>query len=474
MMKILIVEDTENSRILLEDVLVAGEYEVDSAVNGLEALRKTREAPADLIISDILMPEMDGFDLCRQLKLDPQLKSIPFIFYTATYTDERDEKFAMSLGATRFVIKPEDPIRLLEIIKEVFTEQQVGLNDTKPYSEDDNNEFEVKHSEVLSKKLDKKIHEIEGQKEQLKFITDAIPALISEIDEFGCYQYSNKAHEKWFGVSGDQIIGKQIKDVAGAALYELVQPYIQKALNGEEAVFEGYVTVANADKRYILARYIPYKNDKMKSYHCFSFINDLTPQKQVEDEKQKLLLQLRQSQKQDAIGHLAGGIAHDFNNILSIILGYSELMTVAEYDNKSGSIEAYNHQIRTAGLRGQDLIRQIMKFSRKSDEQVGFSVDIKPLIKEVIKLVQETFPATVVIDTDLAESISSVAIELSQLHQIMVNLLVNARDAINLHGRILVTLKQEKVKSVVCSSCKQPFEGNYVVLTISDDGTGIG
>jgi len=472
-MKILVVEDTEDSRILLEAILTAGGYEVESVVNGMEALQKTRETPPDLIISDILMPEMDGFDLCRQLKLDPQLKSIPFIFYTATYIDERDEKFAMSLGATRFVIKPEDPVKLLKIIEDVFSEYQNGIYGSVPLTGGENDEFETKHTEVLSRKLDKKIHEIEGQKEQLKFITDAIPALIAELDEFGCYQYANKEYEKWFGVSRDAIIGKNIKEVIGEVISEITRPYIESALAGEEAKYEGYIVDVDGNKRYILARYIPHLNESTKTYHCFSFINDLTEQKHAEDEKQKLLLQLRHSQKMDAIGHLVGGIAHDFNNILSIILGYTELTVLTGFENKDGELEEHINQIRIAGLRGRDLISQIMKLSRKPHEQAEFSVNIKPLVKEVIKLVEQTFPATVLIDAELDDSISPVVVELPQLHQVVVNLLINSRDAIAGHGRITVTLKQEYVKSVACNSCKQNFEGDFVVLTISDNGAGI-
>ena len=83
-MKMLVVEDTEDSRIMLVDLLKVQGYEVDSAVNGLDALEKIAISSPDLIVSDILMPEMDGFELCRKIKSDPQLRLIPFIFYTAS------------------------------------------------------------------------------------------------------------------------------------------------------------------------------------------------------------------------------------------------------------------------------------------------------------------------------------------------------------------------------------------------------
>lgn len=160
-MKILIVEDIEDSRILLEDMLRANGREVDSAVNGVEALQMARKMAPDLIISDILMPEMDGYEFCRRIKRDPQLQLIPFIFYTATYTDSRDERLALSLGASRFVVKPEDPVKLLEIIDEVWSthvdSKQATVSDAT---------FEPLHAEVLSRKLSAKLLELERQAEE--------------------------------------------------------------------------------------------------------------------------------------------------------------------------------------------------------------------------------------------------------------------------------------------------------------------
>lgn len=85
--KVLIAEDTEDSRIVLERLLASQGFEVASGVNGLEALQLAKANPPDIIISDILMPEMDGFELCRQIKRYPDLHKIPFVFYTATYTE---------------------------------------------------------------------------------------------------------------------------------------------------------------------------------------------------------------------------------------------------------------------------------------------------------------------------------------------------------------------------------------------------
>ncbi|HLP06822.1 MAG TPA: response regulator, partial [Opitutaceae bacterium] len=119
-MKILVAEDNAQSLYLLEQYFTAHRHEVWSAANGRAALDlcRTRGAP-DIVVSDALMPGLDGFELCAALRRDPQLAHLPFILYTATYTAEGDERFALSIGVDRFVVKPIEPDRLLEIVGEV-------------------------------------------------------------------------------------------------------------------------------------------------------------------------------------------------------------------------------------------------------------------------------------------------------------------------------------------------------------------
>jgi len=170
MIHILVVDDNEQNIYILEKILGAQGYMVDTAKNGSEALERGKQNPPDLIISDILMPVMDGFELCRQWKKDPSLASIPFVFYTATYTDQKDEEFALSLGADRFVIKPQLPAVILQLVKELL----IGHESGRTHPPADESLVMKEYNEVLFRKLEKKVKELENEIENRKRTEEAL------------------------------------------------------------------------------------------------------------------------------------------------------------------------------------------------------------------------------------------------------------------------------------------------------------
>ena len=162
-MRFLIVDDSEVSLYLLETVLKGNGYEVVSAGNGAEALEKLRTESVDIIISDVLMPVMDGFKLCKKVKEKDELKNIPFIFYTATYKDERDEKLASKLGADKYILKPTEPDEILKIIKGVIRDMEEGkFEPTKPALAEEKEVIKL-YSEWLVNNLEKKMLDLERE-----------------------------------------------------------------------------------------------------------------------------------------------------------------------------------------------------------------------------------------------------------------------------------------------------------------------
>lgn len=162
-MKILSVDDKSENLYMLEALLRGHGHEVDSASDGHRALQLADCGRYDLIISDILMPRMDGFQLCRELKKDERLRNIPFIFYTATYTDPRDAAFAMSLGADRFLVKPLEPEIFIKTIEEVVA-QKTETKPAKPSEADSEDEaiYLKEYNARLITKLEKKMLDLEA------------------------------------------------------------------------------------------------------------------------------------------------------------------------------------------------------------------------------------------------------------------------------------------------------------------------
>jgi PAS domain S-box-containing protein len=200
---------------------------------------------------------------------------------------------------------------------------------------------------------------------------------------------------------------------------------------------------------------------------------DLTPVKRAERAALKLQEELQQAHKMESIGHLAGGIAHDFNNILASILGYAELSeSELRVDGAADRIERYLREVENAALRGRDLVRQLLTFSRpgKAAEE---SVNIGDAVQEALGILRSTLPATITLETELGEQPLHTRASPSQLHQLLLNLVINARDAIPEVGRIRVELRRGQASEQVCASCGQHFSGEYGVISVSDNGCGI-
>ena len=161
MNKILIVDDLDQNLYLLRTLLGGNGYQVLEATNGAEALTLARTNPPDVIISDILMPIMDGFSLCREWMKDTGLRAIPFVFYTATYTDPKDRDFGLSLGATRFIVKPVETEEFISMLKSVITEVNAGEVEAPRSSLGEESTYYRMYNQALIRKLEDKMVELE-------------------------------------------------------------------------------------------------------------------------------------------------------------------------------------------------------------------------------------------------------------------------------------------------------------------------
>ncbi len=173
-MRVLIVEDDEASRYLISSILTASGHDVDVAVDGIEALAKARSTRPDVAISDILMPRMDGYQLVREWKADDDLRSIPIVFYTASYTDPADEKFALDLGVDGFLNKPVEPAVLLQTIADVTSYEERTVP-RAPVMDDE--------AEVLREYNERLVHKLEGKVIDLERSNTMLEGAMSALSE---------------------------------------------------------------------------------------------------------------------------------------------------------------------------------------------------------------------------------------------------------------------------------------------------
>lgn len=168
MKRILIVDDIEENLYFLRTLLEGHGYKVDQAGNGREAITKAQEKVPDMIISDILMPVMDGYTLCREWKTDDRLKHIPFIFYTASYTDPRDEQLAIDMGADEFIVKPTEPDEFMSRVENILALDKEGKPDAAQEPKAGDESILKNYNEALIRKLEQKMIELEKLNRELE------------------------------------------------------------------------------------------------------------------------------------------------------------------------------------------------------------------------------------------------------------------------------------------------------------------
>lgn len=244
-MKILVTDDNPMALYLFETLLQSHGYEVLTASNGVEALALAQLGNIELIISDILMPQMDGFQLCRKLKSDDRTKHIPFIFCTAAYTDGKDEAFALSLGAVRYLVKPIEPPIFISILQEVLAEYASAprLPLSPPVAEE--TAFLNEYNQRLTKKLEEKMFELESLNTKLReseakyreLIENAYDAVLV-IHPTSTLSFVNPRFCEMTGFSQDETLGRPFVELIQVNDVPHYVDQIARLLNQELASFE--------------------------------------------------------------------------------------------------------------------------------------------------------------------------------------------------------------------------------------------
>ncbi|MGW8301890.1 MAG: hybrid sensor histidine kinase/response regulator [Desulfobacterales bacterium] len=205
--------------------------------------------------------------------------------------------------------------------------------------------------------------------------------------------------------------------------------------------------------------------------HILTITRDISDLKSAQKEREQLKTQLIQAQKMEAIGTLAGGIAHDFNNILGAIIGYSEM---ALYDTKKDSMEHYNiEQVLSAGHRAKDLVKQILAFSRKSEQDKNI-ISLATIVAEALKLLRASLPTTIEIRQNIEPNLDAIFADPTQMHQVVMNLCTNSAHAMgDTSGILKIELRNVDLNVKKAAKYPELNPGPYVKLSISDTGHGM-
>ena len=235
-------------------------------------------------------------------------------------------------------------------------------------------------------------------------------------------------------------------------------------LTGEKKLEYQEIELLHPDGRtlYMVANLTGKFNEKGDLVEIKGYLFDDTKRRELE-------MQLIQAQKLESLGTLAGGIAHDFNNILAIIMGHSSLLDKyrTEPEKTTQSIDA----IRRATKRGASLVRQLLTFARKSEAYFE-SVNINDVVKEITKLLNETIPKTITVTTRFGADIPLITADATQIHQVFLNLCVNARDAMPKGGEIIISTGVVQGETLEAHVPKTAAH-QYVSIDVSDTGTGM-
>ena len=201
-------------------------------------------------------------------------------------------------------------------------------------------------------------------------------------------------------------------------------------------------------------------------------IRDITERKQAEEARGQLEAQLRQAQKMEAIGQLTGGIAHDFNNILQSILGNLTLAGERIEELGDAKLARYLERAGLSAQRARELIQQMLTFSRGKRGEPRL-MSLAPLVAEAAKLLRPTLPSTIELSVNLDEELPAVKVDPVQAEQVLLNLCINARDAMHGQGSIALAVRDAPESRAVCTACRQRFAGRFVEFSVRDSGPGI-
>ncbi len=424
---ILCVDDQADNLLSLATLLECEGYRVRTAASGREALAAARGV--DLVILDVQLPDVNGFEICRQLKAGPATALVPVILLSGVFTRSEDKVEGLEVGGDAYFTKPADPRELLGQVKALLR---------------------IRKAELA-------LHE---QARILDQIHDAIIATDLE----GRIIRWNKGAERLFGYPAAEVLGQSVALVYPPGEAETGFARIVAALQ-ESGKFEleKRVRTRSGEDRFVHCSLSFLYDEQGEATGMIGYNLDVTERRRLEE-------QFRQAQKMEAVGRLAGGVAHDFNNLLTVINGFADLL---QGELPEGAPERnLTREILKAGERAAGLTQQLLAFSRRQILQPRV-VDLNFIIRDMEVMLRRTIGEDVDLDVRLAPDLGRVKADPGQLGQVLLNLVVNAREAMPEGGSLTLATHNVEVDGAACREHPEAGPGPYVVLAVRDTGCGM-
>ncbi|MGV3661719.1 MAG: PAS domain S-box protein [Prosthecobacter sp.] len=323
-----------------------------------------------------------------------------------------------------------------------------------------NDKGEVYRVVGLARDVTDRVQSHEQLREQASLLDKARDAILVRDLEHRI-TYWNKGAEQLYGWEAAEVLGRKISEL----IYRDAGPFeAATAVALEHGEWIGELEQVNRADVPILveARWTLVRDEKGAPHSILAINTDITEKKRMEQ-------QFLRAQRLENIGTLAGGIAHDLNNVLSPILMSIGLLRLTSSDDRSKSMLT---TIETSAKRGADMVRQILSFARGVEGQ-RTPLDVSLIIKDVQHLVQETFPKNLQVHCSIADDLPAVMGDHTQLHQILLNLCVNARDAMPSGGMLTITAVSTAVDALAASTQSEARACPYVLIKVIDTGTGM-
>jgi PAS domain S-box-containing protein len=451
--RILIVDDDERNAFAAKQALESLGHDLMIARSGEEALRLLLTEEFAVILLDLHMPGMDGYETAQLIRTRKRTARTPIVFLTAIFRDEAHVFQAYSAGAVDVVFKPVDPFILkskVAVLVDLYlkTEEVKRQSDYQQWLLDE-------HARVKAEKelTERALRQTEARQEA---ILQSLPIVFTSrtLEPPFAPQFVSQAIQEITGFTAERYL--QDPEFGLSRIHPDDRPRVEAAISG--AARTGRYTCefrwlcADGQYRVLQDQGVLAPRVEGAPQEIFGVLLDATDRRHLEE-------QLTQARKMEAVGQLTGGVAHDFNNLLTVVLGNVDMLARRAEDEarRARRIDA----IRQAAERGRDLTRQLLAFSRRQ-HLIPVTLDVNGLIRNFIPLIRQAVGEAVTVDLALAEQALCAHVDPTQLETALLNLAVNARDAMPEGGVISIRTELD------CGEA-----GDWVVIAVQDTGVGM-